>query len=142
MFRQPFRCLLERTRAAEEAGRYTEAEELLRRVLARAPEHREARLLRGRIWVRRGWVREAIHEFRALVDEDAGNVDARLHLAGALLATGCYSEGIDEIHTIACQAVEESSANALGDAPPLSGREAGSGIPPSAALFATAMNPR
>lgn len=105
MFRQSFTCLIRRAKEAILAQQYAEAEELIRRVLVRAPQHREARLLRGEMWIRRGWVEQAIQEFRQLVSTGEWDVDARLHLAGVLLATGQYTEGIDQVHVLARQAM-------------------------------------
>jgi thioredoxin-like negative regulator of GroEL len=117
MFRQSFSCLIRRAKEAILSQRFVEAEELIRRVLIRAPLHREARLLRGEMWLRRGWVEQATQEFRQLVDTGEWDVDARLHLAGVLLATGQYTEGIDQVHTLARQAMAATDEEEVSPTP-------------------------
>ncbi|REJ94706.1 MAG: tetratricopeptide repeat protein [Planctomycetota bacterium] len=69
-------------------GQVREARALLRDILERRPDHRDALLLRGELAVADGREEGAIDDFQRILDSDAHDFEARYELAQAFAALG------------------------------------------------------
>ena len=76
--------------AAANVGLHDEAEQSLRRLIERRPDHVEARHILARVLIMQQRTEEALGYYNRYIELDPGNVQVRMTIAGEIATTGDY----------------------------------------------------